>query len=58
MNRAKKYIYIFLDRYGNDIQILRGEANSILEARKIAKIYAANSMMNDLHKIVVKRNYK
>jgi hypothetical protein len=55
MRKARKYVYIFTDRYGNELQILQGEAYNILEARKIAKIYAANSIMNDLYKIKVKR---
>lgn len=55
MKNPKNFIYILQDRYGNEIERLQGEAYTIKEAKKIAKIYAANSSLNDLYKIVIKK---
>jgi len=59
MRNPKNFIYILEDRYGNEIERLQGEANTIKEAKKIAKVYASNSRLNDLYKIVVmNKNFK
>lgn len=52
--KEKQYIFIYEDRNGNELQRKQYSFISIAEARKHAKNLLANSMMNDLHKIVVK----
>ena len=59
MKNPKYFIYILEDRYGNEIERFQGEARTIKEAKRIAKIYAANSNQNNLYKIVImNKNYK
>jgi hypothetical protein len=63
MRNPKLFIYILEDKYGNEIVRFQGEARTIKEAKRIAKriakIYAANSNQNNLYKIVVmNKNFK
>lgn len=51
----KNFKLIFEDKQGNDLTCTTIEALNLQDAKRIAKIAYANSMMNDLHKIVVKK---
>lgn len=57
MKKAKIYVFIFEDRDENELTRREAYCISLKEAKDIAKKYKANSMMNDLHKIVVKKEY-
>lgn len=50
----RKYILIFLDRQGEELQRKEVEAKNLKEAKFHAKKIFSNSMLNDLHKIEVK----
>ena len=47
----KNYKLTFEDKKGNDLKITEIEANNLKDAKRIAKLALANSMMNDLHKV-------
>lgn len=55
--RTKIYVFIFEDRNGNELTRREADCISLAEAKDIAKKYKANSMLNDLHKIVVKKKW-
>ena len=57
MKRAKIYVFIFEDRNGNELTRREAGCVSLKEAKDIAKKYKSNSMLNDLHKIVVKKKW-
>lgn len=57
MKRAKIYVFIFEDRNGNELTRREADCVSLAEAKDIAKKYKSNSMLNDLHKIVVKKKW-
>ena len=50
----KTYILIYLDKQGNELDRKEYDFYNIKEARDHAAKLLANSMINDLHKIVVK----
>lgn len=50
----KTYKLIFLTKKGAELQSKEIEANNLKEAKQIANNLKANSMINDLHKIIVK----
>jgi len=50
----KNYKLIFEDKKGNELTSKNIEAKNKIEAKKIADNLKANSMLNDLHKIVIK----
>jgi hypothetical protein len=56
-NQPKQYVFIYEDKQGNELTRETIEADNIQEARKYAKNICFNSMLNDLHKIRVKRIY-
>jgi|688.fasta_scaffold547506_2 hypothetical protein len=51
----KTYVFIYLDKKGNEIKRKNVECLSIKDARKWAKMELAESLQNDLHKIIVKK---
>lgn len=51
----KTYILIYLDKGSNELTRKEITANNIAEARKLRNRFLADSMLNDLHKIVVKK---
>jgi hypothetical protein len=53
----KQYVFIYEDRQGNELTRETINFDSIQEARKYSKDICFNSMLNDLHKIRVKRIY-
>jgi hypothetical protein len=53
----KQYVFIYEDKQGNELTREVIEADNIQEARKYAKDICFNSMLNDLHKVRVKRIY-
>lgn len=57
ISRPKIYRFIFEDKKRNDLQVKEAQCSSLKEAQALAKTYKANSMLNDLHKIIVKRKY-
>lgn len=56
MKKEKNYVFIFEDRNGNELTRRELECASLAKAKDIAKDYKSKSMLNDLHKIVVKGN--
>ena len=52
--QMKMYKLIFLTKEGAELQTKVMPANNLKEAKMIAKLVLANSMINDLHKIEVK----
>ena len=52
--QSKMYKLIFLTKEGAELQTKVMPANNLKEAKMIAKLVLANSMINDLHKIEVK----
>lgn len=50
----KTYILIYSDRKGNELLREKTDAENITEARKYADKKLANSMINDLYKIIVR----
>lgn len=55
MGTTKKYIFIFEDKNQNQLEKRTAECSSLKEAKEIAKKYKANSNLNDLHKIIVRK---
>lgn len=53
----KKYRLIYLTKKNDTLRKEINEAYNIKVARKIAAIKLANSNLNDLHRMVVKRIY-
>ena len=53
--QSKMYKLIFLTKEGAELQTKVMPANNLEEAKMIAKLILANSMINDLHKIEVKK---
>lgn len=51
--QSKMYKLIFLTKQGAELQTKVMPANNLEEAKMIAKLILANSMINDLHKIEV-----
>jgi len=51
----KNYLLVFEDKEGNELQRTTCGLNNIKEARDYAKKIHALSMINDLHKIRVRR---
>ena len=51
----KTYILIYLDKGGNELDRREFKGNNIAEARKFKDRLFAESMINDLHKIIVKK---
>lgn len=51
----KNYILVFEDRDGNDLTTKKITAFNLKDAKRQSQNYKANSMMNDLHKIVIHR---
>lgn len=51
----KSYTFIYLDKKGNELKSEQRECYSLGEARKLADNLEANSMLNDLKEIRVKR---
>ena len=49
----KKYVFIYKDKKGNELQRKEAEFFNIKEARAYANDLLANSLINDLHKISV-----
>ena len=52
--QSKMYKLIFLTKQGAELQTKVMPANNLKEAKMIAELILANSMINDLHKIEVK----
>ena len=50
----KAYKLIFLTKQGTELQSKEIEAKNLKEAKQVANNLKANSMLNDLHKIIVK----
>jgi hypothetical protein len=55
--KERQYVFIYEDKQGNELTRETIEADNIQEARKYAKDICFNSMLNDLHKVRVKRIY-
>ena len=51
--KTKYYVLSYEDKQGNELQRITIEALNKKDAKRIAKIAYANSMLNDLHKIIV-----
>ncbi len=51
----KTYILIYEDRKGNELQTEKIEETNIKQARILAAKKLANSMINDLHRIKVRK---
>lgn len=52
--KSKMYVFVFEDKRGNELTRRKAECLNLTEAKQIARKYKANSMLNDLHKIVIK----
>jgi len=49
------YNLIFEDIDGNELERKKIEVKNLKEAKKIVSLYKANSMLNDLYKIVIRK---